>query len=109
MGAVAIVLLFLFFAYRGFRIATKAGDDFRRLLAAGLTSIFSLQAFLIMGGVTKLIPLTGITLPFVSYGGSSVVANFVLVALLLRISDRSEAAAKPSVERPRESRRRVGA
>jgi cell division protein FtsW (lipid II flippase) len=90
VGAAAIVLLFLFFTYRGFRIATKAGDDFRRLLAAGLTSIFALQAFLIMGGVTKLIPLTGITLPFISYGGSSVVANFVLVALLLRISDRSE-------------------
>jgi cell division protein FtsW (lipid II flippase) len=92
-GAVAVILLFLMFTYRGFRIATKAGDDFRRLLATGLTSIFALQAFLIMGGVTKLIPLTGITLPFVSYGGSSVVANFVLVALLLRISDRSEAAA----------------
>jgi cell division protein FtsW (lipid II flippase) len=92
-GAVAIILLFLMFTYRGFRIATKAGDDFRRLLATGLTSIFALQAFLIMGGVTKLIPLTGITLPFVSYGGSSVVANFVLVALLLRISDRAEASA----------------
>ncbi len=94
VGAVAVILLFLFFAYRGFRIATKAGDDFRRLLATGLTSIFALQAFLIMGGVTKLIPLTGITLPFISYGGSSVVANFVLVALLLRISDRSELDAK---------------
>ena len=93
VGAAAIILLFLLFTYRGFRIATKAGDDFRRLLAAGLTSIFALQAFLIMGGVTKLIPLTGITLPFISYGGSSVVANFVLVALLLRISDRSESAA----------------
>ncbi len=91
VGAVAIILLFLIFVYRGFRIATKAGDDFRRLLATGLTSIFALQAFLIMGGVIKLIPLTGITLPFISYGGSSVVANFVLVALLLRISDRAEA------------------
>lgn len=89
VGAVGIILLYLLFAYRGFRIATKAGDDFRRLLATGLTSIFALQAFLIMGGVTKLIPLTGITLPFISYGGSSIVANFVLVALLLRISDRS--------------------
>jgi cell division protein FtsW (lipid II flippase) len=94
VGAVGIILLYLMFAYRGFRIATKAGDDFRRLLATGLTSIFALQAFLIMGGVTKLIPLTGITLPFVSYGGSSVVANFVLVALLLRISDRSATADK---------------
>jgi cell division protein FtsW (lipid II flippase) len=94
VGAVGIILLYLLFAYRGFRIATKAGDDFRRLLAAGLTSIFALQAFLIMGGVTKLIPLTGITLPFVSYGGSSIVANFVLVALLLRVSDRSAALEK---------------
>jgi cell division protein FtsW (lipid II flippase) len=89
VGAVGIILLYLMFAYRGFRVAVKAGDDFRRLLATGLTSIFALQAFLIMGGVTKLIPLTGITLPFVSYGGSSIVANFILVALLLRISDKS--------------------
>lgn len=89
VGAVGIILLYLILAYRGFRVATSASDDFRRLLATGLTSIFALQAFLIMGGVTKLIPLTGITLPFVSYGGSSIVANFVLVALLLRISDRS--------------------
>jgi cell division protein FtsW (lipid II flippase) len=94
VGAVGIILLYLMFAHRGFRIATRAGDDFRRLLATGLTSIFALQAFLIMGGVTKLIPLTGITLPFVSYGGSSVVANFILVALLLRISDRSVAEEK---------------
>jgi len=91
VGAVGIILLYLTFAYRGYRVATRAGDDFRRLLATGLTSIFALQAFLIMGGVIKLIPLTGITLPFISYGGSSVVANFILVALLLRISDRSMA------------------
>ncbi len=97
LGAIAIILLFLFFTYRGFRIAVRAGDDFRRLLATGLTSIFALQAFLIMGGVIKLIPLTGITLPFISYGGSSIVANFVLVALLLRISDRSETAAMRAV------------
>jgi cell division protein FtsW (lipid II flippase) len=97
VGAVGIILLYLMFAYRGFRIATKAGDDFRRLLATGLTSIFALQAFLIMGGVIKLIPLTGITLPFISYGGSSIVANFILVALLLRISDRSATADKVAV------------
>jgi cell division protein FtsW (lipid II flippase) len=88
VGAVGIILLFLIFTYRGFRIAARARDDFSRLLATGLTSIFALQAFLIMGGVIKLIPLTGITLPFVSYGGSSIVANFVLLALLLRTSDR---------------------
>jgi cell division protein FtsW (lipid II flippase) len=88
VGAVGIILLYLIFTYRGFRIAVRARDDFSRLLATGLTSIFALQAFLIMGGVIKLIPLTGITLPFVSYGGSSIVANFVLLALLLRTSDR---------------------
>lgn len=88
VGAVGVILLFLIFTYRGFRIAVRARDDFSRLLATGLTSIFALQAFLIMGGVIKLIPLTGITLPFVSYGGSSIVANFVLLALLLRTSDR---------------------
>jgi cell division protein FtsW (lipid II flippase) len=87
VGAVAIILLYLIFVYRGFRTALRARDDFARLLAAGLTTIFALQAFLIMGGVMKLIPLTGITLPFVSYGGSSIVANFALLALLLRTSD----------------------
>jgi cell division protein FtsW (lipid II flippase) len=89
VGAVGIVLLYLMFTYRGFRVAMKAQDDFSRLLAVGLTSIFALQAFLIIGGVIKLIPLTGITLPFVSYGGSSIVANFVLLALLLRLSDKA--------------------
>jgi cell division protein FtsW (lipid II flippase) len=88
-GAVGIILLYTIFVYRGYRVAVRSRDDFSRLLAAGLTSIFALQAFLIMGGVIKLIPLTGITLPFVSYGGSSIVANFVLLALLLRASDRA--------------------
>ena len=87
VGAVGIILLYFIFIYRGFRIAIRARDDFPRLLAAGLTSIFGLQAFLIVGGVIKLIPLTGITLPFVSKGGSSIVANFILLALLLRASD----------------------
>ena len=87
VGAVGIILLYLIFAYRGLRIAMRARDDFSRLLATGLTTIFGLQAFIIIGGVIKLIPLTGITLPFVSYGGSSIVANFVLLALLLVTSD----------------------
>jgi cell division protein FtsW (lipid II flippase) len=100
VGAIGVILLYLIFTYRGFRIAVRARDDFPRLLATGLTSIFALQAFLIIGGVIKLIPLTGITLPFVSYGGSSIVSNFVLVALLLRTSD--------SVARQEAAEQRVG-
>jgi cell division protein FtsW (lipid II flippase) len=88
-GAVGVVLLYFVFVYRGLRIAVRARDDFSRLLATGLTTIFGLQAFIIIGGVTKLIPLTGITLPFVSYGGSSIVANFALLALLLVTSDHA--------------------
>jgi cell division protein FtsW (lipid II flippase) len=86
-GAAAVVLLYVIFLYRGFAIAMRADDGFSKLLAAGLTAALSVQAFIIIGGVTGLIPLTGLTLPFVSYGGSSVVANFVLVALLLIVSN----------------------
>jgi cell division protein FtsW (lipid II flippase) len=86
-GAAGLVLLYVVFLYRGFRIALMAGDGFSKLLALGLTAAFAIQAFLIIGGVTRLIPLTGITLPFVSYGGSSIVANFVLVGLLLIVSN----------------------
>ena len=86
-GAAAVVLLYLIFVYRGFTIALRAGDGFSKLLAAGLTATLAIQAFIIVGGVSGLIPLTGITLPFVSYGGSSVVANFILLALLLMVSN----------------------
>ncbi|NLE74415.1 MAG: FtsW/RodA/SpoVE family cell cycle protein [Actinobacteria bacterium] len=89
VGGIAIILLYLIFVYRGLRIAMAAGDDFSRLVAVGLSAIFGIQAFLILGGVTKLIPLTGITLPFVSYGGSSIVSNFALLALLLLAGERA--------------------
>jgi cell division protein FtsW (lipid II flippase) len=93
-GAAGLVLLFLLFTYRGLKIASRAGDGFSKLLAAGLTTVVALQAFLIIGGVVRLIPLTGITLPFVSYGGSSIVSNFLLLALLLAVSDRNERQAR---------------
>ena len=86
-GAVALVLAYLLFTLRGFKTALQAPDDFSKLLAAGLTAVFALQVFVIVGGVTKVIPLTGVTLPFVSYGGSSIIANMVLLALLLIVSD----------------------
>jgi cell division protein FtsW (lipid II flippase) len=87
MGAAAIVIALLLFIGSGFRTALRAGRPFPKLFAAGLTVVFGIQAFVIIGGVTRVIPLTGITLPFISYGGSSLVANFVIVGLLLRISD----------------------
>jgi cell division protein FtsW len=75
--------------FRGLRIAALARDDFGGLLAVGLTTSLGLQALIIIAGNTKLIPLTGITLPFVSYGGSSILASFVMIGLLLAISHRS--------------------
>jgi cell division protein FtsW (lipid II flippase) len=92
-GAAAVIAVYLLFAERGFKTAMLAGDAFSKLLAAGLSAVFALQVFVIVGGVTKLIPLTGVTMPFVSYGGSSIVANFILLALLLTVSNRARAAA----------------
>ena len=88
-GACGVILIYLLVAARGFKIALLADDGFSKLLATGLTAVFAIQAFVIIGGVTRVIPLTGVTLPFISYGGSSIVANFVLLALLLLISDRA--------------------
>lgn len=89
VGAVAVILLYLLLAWRGFRIATAADDGFSKLLAAGLATAVAFQVFVIVGGVIRLLPLTGLTLPFVSYGGSSVTANFAIAGLLLCISQRA--------------------
>jgi cell division protein FtsW (lipid II flippase) len=93
VGASALLLVFMLIIARGMRVALAADDGFSKLLASGLTFGFALQTFIIVGGVLRVIPLTGITLPFVSYGGSSVVANFVLLAGLLLVSNRANARA----------------
>lgn len=94
-GAVVLILLYLAFVARVLFIALRCPDDFGKLLAVGLATIIALQSFIIMGGVTRLVPLTGITLPFISYGGSSLFSNFLLLGLLLGISGRGrEVAAK---------------
>jgi cell division protein FtsW (lipid II flippase) len=89
IGVCALILVYMLFVSRGFRIALLAQDGFSKLLAVGLTFSFAIQTFIIVGGVLRIIPLTGITFPFISYGGSSVVANFVLLALLLLVSNRA--------------------
>jgi cell division protein FtsW (lipid II flippase) len=86
IGAVGILLLFAVLVGKGLKTAVNQQDDFGKLLAAGLTAILGIQAFIIVGGVTRVIPLTGVTLPFVSYGGSSLLSNFILLALLVRMS-----------------------
>ena len=88
-GVSALLLIYLLIVQRGLKTASLAGDGFSKLLAAGLTIALGLQAFLIVGGIVRAAPLTGITLPFVSYGGSSLVANWVALALLCAISDRA--------------------
>ncbi len=89
VGAAALLLVYLLLVARGLKTAVLARDSFSKLLATGLSFVVAMQVFVIVGGVTRVIPLTGVTLPFVAYGGSSVVMNFVLVALLLVISDRA--------------------
>ncbi len=86
-GTTAVIVSYLLMIGAGLRIALRAEDSFDKLLATGLTTLLGMQAFIIMAGVTRLLPLTGVTLPFVSYGGSSLLGNYVLLALLIRISD----------------------
>ena len=89
MGTLGVLALYLILIYRGFAIALAARDGFSRLLAVGLSTTLALQTLIIIGGTIRLIPLTGITLPFISAGGSSLVANFLLVGLLLHISGQT--------------------
>jgi cell division protein FtsW (lipid II flippase) len=88
-GTTAVLVAILLMVGAGLRIAMRADSPFEKLLAAGLTTILAVQSFIIIGGVIRVVPLTGVTLPFVSYGGSSLVANYILLALLLRISNDS--------------------
>ena len=89
VGAIGLLAVYMLFVWRGFKTAILARDSFSKLLATGLSFIIALQVFVIVGGVTDVIPLTGVTLPLVAYGGSSVVMNFVLLALLLTVSERA--------------------
>jgi cell division protein FtsW (lipid II flippase) len=85
-GTVAVLAIYALVITVGLGISFRSRDTFRKLLAAGLTFVMAVQVFLIIGGVLRIVPLTGITLPFMSYGGSALVGNMVLVAILLRIS-----------------------
>lgn len=87
VGTIGVISTFMLLVGSGFRVALQAERSFPKLFAAGLTTILGIQAFVIVGGVSRFIPLTGVTLPFISFGGSSLVANYVIIALLLRISD----------------------
>jgi cell division protein FtsW (lipid II flippase) len=96
LGTTAVLVCFMVIVARGLRIALNSRDEFGQLLTAGLTAVFAIQTFIILAGVTGLLPLTGITLPFMSYGGSSLLSNFILLALLITISHRSAAEPPPA-------------
>lgn len=96
-GAVAVLMGFLLMVGSGLRIALRADHPFEKLLATGLSIILGVQTFVIVAGITRIIPLTGITLPFVSYGGSSLVSNYILLALLLRISNSTNVVELPAM------------
>ena len=101
VGVVAILGLYLVVVERGFRIGAAAADDFRSLLAVGLSLVIGIQAFIIAAGNLKVLPLTGVTLPFISYGGSSLLANAVVIGLLLALSDKGVEPPPPPTSRSR--------
>jgi cell division protein FtsW (lipid II flippase) len=88
-GVLAVFGLFMLLVYRGMHIAVNARDSFNQLMAVGLTAVFALQTLVILAGNLKIMPLTGVPLPFVAYGGSSVVANFIIIGLMIRLSQRN--------------------
>lgn len=96
LGTAAVLVAFLLIVARGLRTALRTRDEFGQLLAAGLVGIFAIQTIIILGGVTRLLPLTGITLPFMSYGGSSLLSNFILLGLLARVSHQTASAPDPA-------------
>ena len=100
-GGAAIILLFFLIAYRCFKIAITAKNPFDKAVCLGLTLMFSVQTFIIVGGVIKMIPLTGITLPFVSYGGTSIVVNFISLGIIQAISAKEERSLGGDVREPK--------
>ena len=96
LGTAGVLVCFMLIVARGLRASLRTRDDFGQLLAAGLIAIFAIQTIIIIGGVTRALPLTGITLPFMSYGGSSLLSNFILIAILIRISHQTAAAPDPA-------------
>ncbi len=111
LGSTMVVVAFLLLVGAGLRIAQAARSEFAKLAAVGLTMIIGFQAFFIIGGIVRILPLTGITLPFVSYGGSALIANYVLIALLMRISDEGgasvDSADQEQYEQSQERRHRL--
>jgi len=97
-GMMAILLIFALIVQRGLRTALAVRDPFSKLLAGGLAFVFAIQVFIIVGGVTQLIPLTGITTPFLSQGGSSLIASWMVIALIMRISDTARKPAPQSIQ-----------